>query len=1070
MGSMSGTSTSAIPISAKQNHISAHDLNNIIRTPAMTPNPDTAMRLCPEQNASPLIGVSPSYFPQNVFATDRAQSPLSNSPIETVKQSPQSVFASAAAVAAATLQNTELAWDKTIGRIVNGIVSIKASAVRAFDTEGAGEYTATGFVVDKERGIVLSNRHVVNPAPIIATAVFVNYEEVPLRPIYRDPVHDFGFFQYDPEKVKFLNVEQIDLRPDLAKVGLSVKVVGNDSGEKLSILGSTLARLDRTAPRYGDDVYEDFNTFYFQAATGTSGGSSGSPVLNIAGQAIALNAGGSKRSASSFYLPLNRVVRALTCIQSGVPITRGTLQTEFVYKSYDELRRLGLSAAAEAACRERNPVSTGLLTVARVLPGGPGYGKLEPGDILVACDGQVLDDFVPVWDILDSRIDTAIELSLYRGKEPFQTSIVVQDLHSITPARFVEVGGGVFHDLSYQQARSYGMPVKNQGVYVALSGMLNWSSLTRNFLVTSLANKPTPNLDTFLDVLATIPDGLRVPIRHKELGQVRETTGLVQIDRHFHLDHIFERNDVLGVWDRKSVAPPLSPIAIAKQTEVEEDESDEVDESQNASLEAIKHSLIYITTRLPFSISGYTSSRPYYGVATLLSLENNFPIVACDRAAVPSDIVDIRLTIQHYAVSGRVVAMDKLAYLTFDMAQLPAHVKLAVPPINESTELKVKDAVTVVGLDSAHSVVEKQTTVSALGDVGTTKCNPPRFRLLNVEGVSLQDTVSCDGGVITKMTSVKNTDADGAEKERDEYTVVGLWVNASSQNSQGNDTFWKTGLQYGAYVKPVVDHINRQLAAGDIASLPQRRTFNIECGEVSLSTAAGLGLRASRIRQFTRLAKKHLNASTVRMINVFDKFSHHEVATNAGNDLVPGDIVLEIDAEPVVRLVDLERQLRDESKASYEFVILREGEEKKVQITPLVDFASSGVVPKVVQWNGAFLHETNTEAIEQLSNSTKLVPLSKGVYVGSVSFGAPALNNIRPAQWIIEIDGEKVTDIEQFLGLIGEKRWTDGQFVRVKQVNRKDVTSVVSVQVNELYWPTRCLERDQSGEWKHTVM
>ncbi|CAI5965219.1 unnamed protein product, partial [Closterium sp. NIES-65] len=583
-------------------------------------------------------------------------------------------------------------WRRALARVVPAVVVLRVTVVRAFDTESANSSYATGFIVDRRRGIILTNRHVVKPGPVVAEAMFLNREEVPVHPIYRDPVHDFGFFHFDPAAVQFLDYQDIPLAPEAAAVGLEIRVVGNDSGEKVSILAGTIARLDRDAPVYKKDGYNDFNTFYLQAASGTKGGSSGSPVIDSRGCAVALNAGSKSSSASAFFLPLDRVVRALGAIQACFAekegggfvvhkwrppvVTRGTLQVTLIHKGFDETRRLGLRRETEAEVRrEAGAAETGLLVVDSLVPGGPAEGRLEPGDILVRVNGKVLTQFLALEAILDDTVGGTVTLDVERGGTPLSLALTVHDLHAVTPDRFLELSGGVLHALSYQQARNFRFPCGL--VYVAEPGyMLSRAGVPRFAIIQKLADQDVPDLETFLRVFARLEAGARMPIEYVTHGE-----------RH----------------RPKSVHVPSSVM-----------------------------------------VDG-VHAQHFFGTALVVHHTAQLGLIVVDRNTVAVSVSDIMLSFSAYPVEvpGEVVFLHPVhnfAFVAYDPSALGAAAAAAVKPatLKPSPALRRGDRVHLVGLSRSQAVTSRQSVVTnptATLTVGAADC--PRYRAINMDVVEI---------------------------------------------------------------------------------------------------------------------------------------------------------------------------------------------------------------------------------------------------------------------------------------------------------------------------------------------
>ncbi len=935
--------------------------------------------------------------------------PQQQPPNEALPPPPPGVGANAAAPLAPAVEGNP-DWAETLERIAPSVVSINVDATRAFDTEWNTTAQATGFVVDAERGLILTNRHVVTPGPVTAEATFLNREEVQLYPVYRDPVHDFGIYHYDPKKLRFIRPKALPLYPDGAQVGREIRVVGNNAGEQLSILAGTLARLDRDAPEYGVTKYNDFNTFYLQAASGTSGGSSGSPVIDIRGRVVALNAGGASGNASSFYLPLGRVRRALELIQQGKPVPRGTIYTVFNYLPYDELERLGLDAGTEAAVRKEQPRFTGMLVVTEVLPGSPTENVLQPGDILLKLNGHFVTQFEPLEEVLDGSVGGKVEVEVQRGGKPVSAALPVGDLHAITPSAYAEFGEAVVNTLSYQQARHFNRPAR--GVYVANPGYVFGSAgMPRGAVILTLNGRKTDTLADFEAGIAQLGDGERANVRYMTIddpngSQLRS----IRMDRLWFPARHCDRNDGTGVWDCKDL--PAAPAGKAPGVS-----STQFPTYKDPRMSALAPSLAMVTFDMPYSVSGITE-RNYHGTGLVVDAPRGLVVV--DRNTVPVAVGDVTVTFAGTVqVPGRVVYIHPLhnfAVVAYDPKLLGS------TPVKSARlsprELVAGERIWVVGLGGDGQLLARSTEIASIDQLELPLSRTMRFRDTNIEAAQLVNPPLDFDGVLS--------DASGA--------VLGTWSSFAYENgreiAQDNR---------GVPIDVVADMLDRVRTGKSLHSL------EAELAEIPLSSARELGLSeawSQRIAQHNPSRRQAL--SIVRLVG----------GSPAAKVLLPGDLVLAIDGAVVTSFREVEKAAADKDQVK---VTLWRGQGETTLQVATAQLPGTDV-DRVLEWAGATLQAPHRAMAAQRGAAPQ------GVYVGYFAYGSPATRyGLYPGRRIVEVDGVPTPDLDSFLKVVLGR--PDRSSVRLKTLSWNNAPEVITLKLDKHYWPAYELTRSAEGAW-----
>lgn len=915
----------------------------------------------------------------------------------------------------AQAQDNEAAWRKTLEEIRPSVVSLRVNKTRPFDTESNTLLDGTGFVVDARRGIILTNRHIVSTGPVKGEALFANQEEIELERLYADPVHDFGFFRYDPAGLRHIRPRGLELAPEAAQLGREIRVVGNDAGERFSILAGTIARLDRAAPNYGFGRYNDFNTFYIQAASGTSGGSSGSPVIDIEGRAVALNAGGQVRAQSSYFLPLERVRRALALVQEDRPVPRGGLLTTFEQLPYDELRRLGLGEEAEADARAAFPESAGLLVVRSTLQGSAASSELTPGDILLRVEDEEFPDFLRLEAVLDDSVGQPVRLLIERRGRVIEAVIEVSDLHAVTPRDYIAFGGAFLHPTSYQQARHFNVPLNT--IYVAQPGyLLGLASIENGSILREINGRPLQTLDDVEQAVSVLG--------HEDVAQIRYST-----PRNPRADQLRSARTGRGWFAaercRQGEASQdwsCRPLASTPPAQPPEPRMTQPRDFDDARLRRIAPSLVHVRFDMPYVVSA-VNGQHYYGAGLIVDTERGWVVV--DRNTVPETMGDAVLTFNGtLEVTARVAAIHpvhNLAVLQYDptlLGDTPLKAATFAPRTPRAGE-----EIFLAGFRPDLEPVIRSYEAGDLKLINLAPSNFGAFREANLEILEVENADIQISGVLLDSRS----------------RVVALWSSfASGSRNRPNEVVAGLPIEH---VQVMLDHLRREASW---------RSLEVEWQRAPLSVALRRGLPED-----WRLKVEEHDSERRQVLLV----SRTVAGTPAAEHARPGDLLLTVNGRMATRPREVERAVAGLPVA--ELLVWRNGEEVQLNFDT-VELGWKGL-QEVLFWAGALIQEP------QRGMAAQLAIRPQGVTIQHYTYGSPAHRYLLPIRYlqITGLDGQPVPSLDEFAAAL--EKAGNKPIIRVEGITPTGATKVATVKLDPGYWPSSRL-RLSGGDWERASL
>jgi serine protease Do len=255
----------------------------------------------------------------------------------------------------------------------------------------------SGFVVDAEEGIVVTNNHVIADADEIEVN-FPDGSKLKAELVGKDTKTDIAVLKVDPKLKKLKAVKFGD--SNAMRIGDWVMAIGNPFGLGGTVTVGIISARNRDI---NAGPYDDF----IQTDAAINRGNSGGPLFNMHGEVVGINTAIISPSGGSigigFSIPSQLALGVVEQLREFGETRRGWLGVRIQPVTDEIAESLGMTTAKGAL-------------VAGVIKGGPvDNGTVLPGDVIIKFDGKDVKDMRDLPRVVaESPVGKAVDVVIVR--------------------------------------------------------------------------------------------------------------------------------------------------------------------------------------------------------------------------------------------------------------------------------------------------------------------------------------------------------------------------------------------------------------------------------------------------------------------------------------------------------------------------------------------------------------------------------------------------------------------------------------------------------------------------------